>query len=135
MLGRYRHRFARPRWSPSAVEQARRSLRQIGALGCRCMLHLSTRTPSGIVLASPAYMVQFPASRLSTAMADPDQTTASPPKKEERAMFARDIMTHEVISISPTATIRDAARLLSEYNISGAPVIDAEGRMVGIITQ
>jgi CBS-domain-containing membrane protein len=50
-------------------------------------------------------------------------------------MFARDIMTHEVISISPTATIRDAARLLSEYNISGVPVIDGAGRMVGIITQ
>jgi CBS-domain-containing membrane protein len=50
-------------------------------------------------------------------------------------MFARDIMTHEVISISPTATIRDAARLLSDYNISGAPAIDREGRMVGIITE
>ncbi|HEV8191116.1 MAG TPA: CBS domain-containing protein [Ktedonobacterales bacterium] len=50
-------------------------------------------------------------------------------------MFARDIMTHEVISICPTATIRDAARLLSDYNISGAPVIDREGRMVGIVTQ
>jgi len=50
-------------------------------------------------------------------------------------MFARDIMTHEVISISPTATIRDAARLLSDYSISGAPVIDRESRMVGILTQ
>lgn len=50
-------------------------------------------------------------------------------------MFARDIMTHEVISISPTATVRDAARLLSEYNISGVPVIDREERMVGIVTQ
>jgi CBS-domain-containing membrane protein len=50
-------------------------------------------------------------------------------------MFARDIMTHEVISIPPTATIRDAARLLSDYNISGVPVIDGEGQMAGIITE
>jgi CBS-domain-containing membrane protein len=50
-------------------------------------------------------------------------------------MLARDIMTHEVISISPTATIRDAARLLSDYSISGAPVVDREGRMVGIVTE
>ncbi len=50
-------------------------------------------------------------------------------------MLARDIMTHEVISIAPTASIRDAARLLSDYNISGAPVIDAQGRMVGIVTE
>ena len=50
-------------------------------------------------------------------------------------MLARDIMTHEVISISPTSTVRDAARLLSEYNISGVPVIDRAGRMAGIVTE
>lgn len=50
-------------------------------------------------------------------------------------MHARDIMTHEVISIRPEASIRDAARLLSEYHISGAPVIDREGRMAGIMTE
>jgi signal-transduction protein with cAMP-binding, CBS, and nucleotidyltransferase domain len=50
-------------------------------------------------------------------------------------MFARDILTHEVISIVPTASIQDAARLLSDYNISGAPVINAQGQMVGIVTE
>lgn len=50
-------------------------------------------------------------------------------------MLARDIMTHEVISITPDATIQDAARLLSAYNISGAPVIDRRGEMVGIVTE
>jgi len=50
-------------------------------------------------------------------------------------MLARDIMTHEVISIAPTATLRDAARLLSDYSISGVPIVDREGRMVGILTQ
>jgi predicted transcriptional regulator len=50
-------------------------------------------------------------------------------------MHARDIMTHETITIRPEATVRDAARRLSDYNISGMPVVDAEGRTVGIITQ
>lgn len=50
-------------------------------------------------------------------------------------MLARDIMTHEVISIAPSASIREAARLLSDYNISGVPVIDARGAMVGIVTE
>ncbi|MGZ3602957.1 MAG: CBS domain-containing protein, partial [Ktedonobacterales bacterium] len=50
-------------------------------------------------------------------------------------MHARDIMTHEVISISPLVSLQDAARLLSEYHISGVPVLDDERRMVGIITQ
>ena len=50
-------------------------------------------------------------------------------------MRARDIMTHEVITIGPEATLHDAARLLSEYNISGAPVVDGSGQMVGIVTE
>jgi CBS-domain-containing membrane protein len=50
-------------------------------------------------------------------------------------VLACDILTHEVISIAPTASIRDAARLLSDYHISGAPVVDARGRMVGIVTE
>ncbi len=50
-------------------------------------------------------------------------------------MRARDIMTHEIISIRPDATVHEAARLLSDYSISGAPVLLRDGRMVGIITQ
>ncbi len=49
-------------------------------------------------------------------------------------MQARDIMTHEVIFIGPGASVQDAARLLSDYNISGVPVLDGE-RMVGIVTE
>jgi CBS domain-containing protein len=57
------------------------------------------------------------------------------PQWRRKHMLARDIMTHEVITIAPTVTLQDAARLLSEYHISGAPVLDEGRRMVGIITQ
>ncbi len=50
-------------------------------------------------------------------------------------MLARNILTHEVISILPDATVHDAARLLSSYNISGVPVVTAEGELVGIVTE
>ncbi|MFI5272264.1 MAG: CBS domain-containing protein [Ktedonobacterales bacterium] len=50
-------------------------------------------------------------------------------------MRARDIMTHEVIAIGPEASVQDAARLLSDYSISGVPVLDVDGRMVGIVTE
>src|SRR5487761_2802974 len=49
-------------------------------------------------------------------------------------MCARDIMTQDVLTIGPEASIHDAARLLSGYNISGVPVVDSTGRMVGIVT-
>ena len=48
---------------------------------------------------------------------------------------ARDIMTQDVLTIGPAASIHDAARLLSEYNISGAPVVDDSGRMIGLVTE
>jgi CBS-domain-containing membrane protein len=50
-------------------------------------------------------------------------------------MLARDIMTRSVITISPDATIHDAARLLSQHNISGVPVVDASGKMVGLVSE
>jgi CBS domain-containing protein len=50
-------------------------------------------------------------------------------------MRAHDIMTDEVITIGPAASIHDAARLLSEYNISGVPVVGADGQMIGIVTE
>ena len=50
-------------------------------------------------------------------------------------MQARDIMTHEVITIKPDAAVREAARQLADYHISGMPVVDEQGHMVGIITE
>jgi len=47
----------------------------------------------------------------------------------------KDIMTREVISVSPETEITDAAKILLEKRINGVPVIDAFGRLVGIICQ
>lgn len=48
---------------------------------------------------------------------------------------ARDIMTKEVITISPEASIEDLARLFEKHKISGVPVVEPDGRLVGVITQ
>lgn len=44
------------------------------------------------------------------------------------------IMTREPLTISPDATIREAARQMLAHKIGGLPVMD-EGRLVGIITE
>ncbi len=49
-------------------------------------------------------------------------------------MRARDVMTTEVISVTPEATVGDIAALLIQHRISGVPVIEA-GRLVGIVTE
>ena len=48
---------------------------------------------------------------------------------------ARDIMTKEVITVSPDTEITKAATILLERRINGLPVVDAFGRLVGILCQ
>jgi CBS domain-containing protein len=50
-------------------------------------------------------------------------------------MRAMDIMTTDVITVDPDMTVQDLAKLLAERGISGAPVVDASGRLVGIVSE
>jgi len=48
---------------------------------------------------------------------------------------AHDIMTREVITINPEADITEAVKILLDKGINGLPVVDGEGRLVGILCQ
>ncbi len=48
---------------------------------------------------------------------------------------AKDIMTADVITVKPDETIEDLARLLIEHKISGAPVVDDDGHIIGVVTE
>ncbi|MDO9630576.1 MAG: CBS domain-containing protein [Humidesulfovibrio sp.] len=48
---------------------------------------------------------------------------------------AIDIMTPEPFTLSPDTDIRTAATLLLEKKINGAPVVDAKGKLVGVLCQ
>ncbi|MFH1352522.1 MAG: CBS domain-containing protein [bacterium] len=48
---------------------------------------------------------------------------------------AKDIMTENVLTISPEATLADVIELLIAKKISGMPVIDAAEKMIGIISE
>ncbi len=50
-------------------------------------------------------------------------------------MLAADIMTRRVFTISPEHSVRHAARLMLDNRISGLPVCDDEGNLVGILSQ
>jgi CBS domain-containing protein len=50
-------------------------------------------------------------------------------------MKVRDVMTIDVVTVNEYDTVREAAKILAECNISGAPVLDAEGELVGILTE
>ena len=50
-------------------------------------------------------------------------------------MYAKDVMSSIVISVEPNSTILQAARQMLQHHISGLPVIDHDGGLVGILSE
>jgi CBS-domain-containing membrane protein len=46
-----------------------------------------------------------------------------------------DVMTREVIRVSPEAPLREVAQVMVDYDIGGLPVVDEAGRVVGMVTE
>ncbi len=50
-------------------------------------------------------------------------------------MNVNEIMTTNVVSVQADSTIEDAARLLASHRISGMPVVNQTGRVIGMVTE
>jgi CBS domain-containing protein len=50
-------------------------------------------------------------------------------------MIARDVMTLAVFTVKPTTSVKDVARLFMEQRISAVPVVDDQGKIVGIVSE
>jgi CBS domain-containing protein len=50
-------------------------------------------------------------------------------------MKAHDVMTWGTITVEPEASVARAVRLMLQNNISGLPVVDAKGQLVGMVTE
>jgi CBS domain-containing protein len=50
-------------------------------------------------------------------------------------LTARDIMTERLVTIQPACSVQSAIELLIQEQISGLPVIDGSGQLVGIVTE
>ena len=48
---------------------------------------------------------------------------------------ARDVMTREVATVAPETPVREIARILPERGVSAAPVVDAAGKPVGMVSE
>lgn len=51
------------------------------------------------------------------------------------SLTVEKLMTPQPMTIHPEATIGDAARTMLEHRISGLPVVDKDGKLIGIITE
>jgi CBS domain-containing protein len=50
-------------------------------------------------------------------------------------MRAHQIMTRPVITVTPETTIVEAANIMLQKHVSGLPVVDASGKLVGIVSE
>ena len=50
-------------------------------------------------------------------------------------LTAADIMTEDLVTVHPEASIKEAIELLLSKSISGLPVVDDQNRLVGVITE
>ena len=50
-------------------------------------------------------------------------------------MRAHQIMTRSVVTVAPDATILEAANTMLQHHVSGLPVIDAAGKLAGIVSE
>jgi acetoin utilization protein AcuB len=83
--------------------------------------------------------------RLVGIVSDRDLKEASPSKATTldvhelyyllAELQVKDIMTRDPVTVSPEATVEHAAQLMLENTISGLPVVDDQGNVVGILTQ
>jgi CBS domain-containing protein len=50
-------------------------------------------------------------------------------------MLVRELMTTEVVTVEESTPLKEAALLLAERRISGVPVVDADGKVVGVLSE
>jgi CBS domain-containing protein len=50
-------------------------------------------------------------------------------------MIANDVMTREIITVSPSTKIKNLAMILIKNQISGAPVANKAGKILGIVSE
>lgn len=48
---------------------------------------------------------------------------------------AADIMTRNVITVSPATSVKELARIFTDNTISGAPVVNDKGEVIGVVTE
>lgn len=48
---------------------------------------------------------------------------------------ARDVMTADPVCIGPSGTIRELARLFEKHEVSGLPVVDQAGKVIGVVSK
>jgi CBS domain-containing protein len=52
-----------------------------------------------------------------------------------RNTLVRDVMTTEVVAVEPSTPFKEVAARLAQHRVSAVPVLDADGRVLGVVTE
>ncbi len=50
-------------------------------------------------------------------------------------MLAKDVMTTDVITVTQEATVEEVAKIITDSKVSGVPVVNEQGKLVGIVSE
>lgn len=71
--------------------------------------------------------------RLQDAVTAYAQTEQGPQQVRKPLTEVRDVMTQQAVTVDPAAMVNDAWQTLAEHHVAQAPVVDAQGRVVGLL--
>ena len=95
------------------------------------------RTRAADIQAPPAEVPSptppAPSLRAQDAMAAYAQTAQGPQAARQPLTRVRDVMTRGSLAVPPETRVNDAWQTLAEHRIAQAPVVDAQGRVVGLL--
>lgn len=50
-------------------------------------------------------------------------------------MKVRELMTNQVVTVSPETSLKEATRVMMNHKISGLPVVDSDNHLVGVVSE
>lgn len=71
--------------------------------------------------------------RLQDAVSAYAQTEQGPQQGRKPLTLVSDVMTQEALTVQPDAMVNDAWQTLAEHHVAQAPVVDAQGHVVGLL--
>jgi CBS domain-containing protein len=64
-----------------------------------------------------------------------EESSREEPQPTELSMRVKDVMAKQVVNVSPRASVADALDIMTRSRLSGLPVIDEKGSLVGIVSE
>ncbi|PZH16781.1 hypothetical protein C1I97_06100 [Streptomyces sp. NTH33] len=120
-------------WSPREEARQEQLLRYLGAVAAVAAKHTAAEHVAAGHAQAPAPRIQQEQARQETG--GPLGQQPSQPEAGPGALLVRDVMDVPAVSVRDDLPCRDIARLLEREHLGAVPVVDADDRVVGVVSE